>query len=80
MTRANSITERPAWKINIWHWCRHYAGLGKRARCGTGVWFEDVAVAVCKFGRGAEKRYPCCLEWGGPDSCDKREIEGDGDA
>ena len=66
---------RPLWKIKALHFCRHYDGLVKRTRCGAGVRFEDVAVVACKFGRDAEKRYPCCMEWDGADSCGKREIE-----
>lgn len=67
----------PIWKFTGWHWCRYYNGLGKQDRCGAGVRFDDVALSMHLFGRDAERRYPCCLEWEGPDSCSKREIEGD---
>lgn len=68
--------ERALWKVKGWHWCIHYDGIVKRARCDAGVPFADVVTTLRIPTGQLEKRYPCCIEWGGSDSCSKREIEG----
>jgi len=57
-----------------WAYCEYYNGCASHERCAAGVRYDDLREVV--RGRSAQT-LPCCLQWGGRDSCSKRVIGGE---